>query len=40
MTFNLLKLLAILTVWILKCFTSLPKLYQILCLYDLVVAER
>ena len=25
--FNLLKLLAISTVWILKCFTSLPKLY-------------
>ena len=26
--FNLLKLLAISTVWILKCFTSLPKLYH------------
>ena len=28
MIFNLLKLLAISTVWILKCFTSLPKLYH------------
>ena len=28
MIFNLLKLLAISTVWILKCFTSLPKLQK------------